>query len=701
MAVHWTITFLPLRTNDTYTVNIYDSGYSGTPVPLKGGAQPFSTQEDDDDDMFRPVRTQSGYLCIVDDGKDADGHAFNWKSMLPTTDTDRPVTLTNAAGTVLWQGFMQAQNFGGVLYGNPQEREFPVQCALTVLEGTDINYQHTEIENFAYLLQRIVNCIDVVSGGTEASDGTISVDGDIHISNIYVQGGSDARQWLLKLVDWQNFIDVDADGNIIARYNLYQCLEDICRFWGWTARTFGQTLYLMRADDDDEQTFLTLTRSDLTTLAGGELAGTTSGTWSTTAIGNEFASVANNDFQQRGPNRATVTGNGNAASNELAGFADEATEKQMKDLGWGSAQQRMVFVKVNNPVAVEVWAEGEGRFRYTNPLLSFTRPFLTGECQSGNAAFCLMYSYKVSADDGDTYDVIAIKSAYVSGAAAYASLKTVYHHAFYDGSFQIHGSIYRRGTRYENTIKGLENIGKDTMRMRLGVGKTRATAKWWNGIQWTTTESDFEVSVGNKDDILRSIDSRGRTTVFRDTIQVGDGLSGQLFVEFLGTNTMVAIEGQRDFDIEGFSIEFTRTSKRRISTSGQSIYEEVNRSDHREYVAKNGNNVRAHWNADCIYASDNDMSFGFGVLANPDGGYFSMTTYGSSTTPERPEQHQADRVTAYWATAKRMLELELLSNLIANINPMYMVTVDGSMMHPIAIGRRWCDDVTRLTLIEL
>lgn len=685
MAVRWQIPFKSLRSGETYTVNIHDANYSGTPVTLKGGADPFSTQEDDDDDLFTPIRTQSGYIRIVDDGFAADGSTpYNWKDLLPLTDTDRPVTLTNAGGTIVWQGFMQPQNFGGVLYGNPQEREYPVQCALTVTECNDIDVTNHALRNFAYLLNEIISGIPVIS-----------------ITQIVVQGGSDARQWLLKLVDWQNFIDVDADGNIIARYNHYQCLEDICRFWGWTARTFGQTLYLMRADDDDEQTFLTLTRSDLTTLAGGEIAGTTSGTWSTTAIGNEFASVANNDFQQRGPNRATVTGDGNAASNDLAGFADEATEKQMEDLHWGSAQKRMVFVKINNPVAVEVWAEGEGWFRYTNPLLSFTRPFLTGECQSGNAAFCLMKSYTVSADDGDTYDVIAIKSAYVSGAAAYASLKTVYHHAFYDGSFQIHGSIYRRGTRYENTIKGLENIGKDTMRMRLGVGKTRATAKWWNGIQWTTTESDFEVSVGNKDDILRSIDSSGRTTVFRDTIQVGDGLSGQLFVEFLGTNTMVAIEGQRDFDIEGFSIEFTRTSKRRISTSGQSIYEEVNRSDHREYVAKNGNNVRAEWNADCIYASDNDLSFGFGVIANPDGSYFSMTTYGSSTTPERPEQHLADRVANYWATAKRMLELELLSNLIANINPMYMVTVDGSTMHPIAIGRRWRDDVTTVKLIEI
>ena len=250
------------------------------------------------------------------------------------------------------------------------------------------------------------------------------------------------------------------------------------------------------------------------------------------------------------------------------------------------------------------------------------------------------------------------------------------------------------------------------MRMRLGIGKTRAKATWWNGTQWTTTESDFAVSVGNKDDILRTTTTSGSTTTWRGTIQVGDGLSGQLFVEFLGSEDLPDINNERDFDIEGFSLEFTRTSQRRTSSGttstttgnfgGRANYADIERSDRREYKSKNTSNVRMEWNADCIYASDNDLSFGFGVLANPDdGSYFSMTTYGSSTTPERPEQHLADRVANYWATAKRMLELEMLSNLIANINPMYMVTVDGYTLYPVAIGNEWRDDVTRLTLVEI
>ena len=71
MAIHWQIHFKSLRAGTDYTVHIYDANYSDTPIQLKGGAEPFVTQEDDDEDMFTPVRTQSGYIPIVDDGSTA------------------------------------------------------------------------------------------------------------------------------------------------------------------------------------------------------------------------------------------------------------------------------------------------------------------------------------------------------------------------------------------------------------------------------------------------------------------------------------------------------------------------------------------------------------------------------------------------------------------------------------------------------
>ena len=79
MAIHWQVKFRSLRAQTLYTVNVYDNSYTGSPVQLTGAAQPFETSEDNDDDFFAPIRTQSGYLRIVDTGVDNDGNTFNWR----------------------------------------------------------------------------------------------------------------------------------------------------------------------------------------------------------------------------------------------------------------------------------------------------------------------------------------------------------------------------------------------------------------------------------------------------------------------------------------------------------------------------------------------------------------------------------------------------------------------------------------------
>ncbi|MEE1213499.1 MAG: hypothetical protein U0L04_00825, partial [Bacteroidaceae bacterium] len=94
---NYSVTFKSLRAGTVYTVHI--GGGTGAEVPLKGGAQPFTTQEDDDEDMFTPIRTQSGYLRIVDDGFAENGVTpFDWKDLIPQKGNDRPVSLTHPEG---------------------------------------------------------------------------------------------------------------------------------------------------------------------------------------------------------------------------------------------------------------------------------------------------------------------------------------------------------------------------------------------------------------------------------------------------------------------------------------------------------------------------------------------------------------------------------------------------------------------------
>ena len=685
MEIHWQIPFKSLRSGIVYTVNIYDPNYShyAGHVMLKGGAQPCVTQEDDDEDFFANIRTQSGYIRIVDDGKDANGNTFNWKTFVPSTDTDRPVTITHmvSGSAVLdWQGFMQAQNFGATLFGDPQEKEYPIQCALTVLEGSDIDHTHVTIENFAFVLRECLNEIDRVSGGV-VSNHEVITSGAVHINTVYVQGGVDGRRWLLKRIDWQNFVS-QVDDEFEARYSLYEVLQDICRFWGWTARTYKDKLYLTRADDTDIPTFAVLSRAQLSALAGGTDASDIASFYTVALTGEELVSMNNDDYRQRGHNKATVKAECNDAENDNVIEMDEKVMELMENQGWSS----------------ETYQEDDYQIGYTNDLLTFSRPLVTGTCRDTFAAFALGQITSVGEQPGDAMKMIRIKKTYNAGYAAvqpYAKFTTVYHHVYADGYIAMHGKTYRRTKLFEETAYEGHDFGVRHMYMRLGVGKTRNTATWYNGTTWGNLEEMFKVTIGNRGNDFYATSISGN--LMRTAIPAPDA-EGLLFVEFLGSDDLDDIDGEKSFELEDFTIEYYKNNARDV---GHRVWEKVDLPVEMEYTSKNQNNVRDEWNADCIYASDNDMSFGYGLLINPDGTFMQKAVYGA--TNQHPEQNLADRVTAYWQQARRKVSVEMRSDdmNVSAISPEKKVTLDSTTFYPIAISRDWRDDVTELTMLEL
>jgi hypothetical protein len=95
------------------------------------------------------------------------------------------------------------------------------------------------------------------------------------------------------------------------------------------------------------------------------------------------------------------------------------------------------------------------------------------------------------------------------------------------------------------------------------------------------------------------------------------------------------------------------------------------------------------------------MSYGYGLLINPDGTFMETAVYGA--TNQHPEQNLCDRVTAYWQVARRKVYVEMLGNdaNVAAITPEKRVTLDGTQFFPIAISYDWQDEVKELTMLEL
>lgn len=677
MAKRWQIKFRSLRANTLYTVNIFDEYYRGVPVPLTGAANPFQIDEDDDDDAFTIVRTQTGYLKIVDLGKDNDGNDFNWRAIIPTNDFDRPVTLShdeNGTEVLDWQGFLQAQNFSGDLFNPIQERELPVQCVLSVLSRMDMDTgKFTTPTNFAALLNYIIGTIPTFT-----------------FDKIMIQGGADAQAWLLKRFDWMMFGEMNDNGTFDSKYDVLTVLEDMCRYWGWIARTHRQTLWLVSPDDTSIPDFLELTTSQLATMAEGTAAGTinTSG-YSSVSIGDVFASVKNTDTQVRGYNHASLTAEAGNIDDKIVLCYPDSVMKTMYDKGfdWSSVL-----------------------YDYTYDLNSFTAAFMSGTAQA-NGSFNIMRLLANPSREESTMPVIRMKAAY--NGSDFATLQSTRAHVFTDGFFSMKGTAWQNGEKFEDADDYPPNWGNKHMTMRFGIGYSRASARWWNGTAWQFAQCTFYAKIGGRSNTIFTCKEKGAgKSVFWNISTVNTPMEGYIFIDFLGSDDINNDATKRAFDLAEFSIQFQRTDE-------LWRYNDPDRHDDHEYTAKNDQVLNSEWSGSTMFATEDYSKFGPGVVTNPDLSYFKGWDYENHqdaniidiplpgyppivlNNSTQPEQHLVNRIAQFWSQSRRKIECELQQQLLPVITPFHKVVIDGTTLYPYAIRYDYWNDVVKILCIEI
>ena len=663
MAIHWKIPFKSLRSGTVYTVNIYDDLFTGTPIELIPGESPFTTDELDDEDIFIPVRTQSGYLRFFDNGKDANGNDFNWKDIIPSKDTDRPVTLThieNGQTIVDWQGFMQAQDFGSELYGNPQEREFPIQCVLSVLNNSELNPTLPSLWTFADFLNMILNDITGVT-----------------IGYLYFQGGNDAADWLQIIMNMQNMITEDYEGNFTAKYSYFQMVEEICKFFGWSARVHGQDVYFTSVDDTNIPTFLKTTINGLEDISVGDLSTSSIENFplSTKTITDEFVSTNNEDSRLMGASTAVVSSNANEADPSLIPVWPYNVVETMETYQWST-----------------VGTISAGRYiSITQGVNSVTSGNVIATAVANKAQFGLL-SEGERGLNGNIKSNIRILDTY-NNANVFASIETKEHGVYGDGALELNAEIYLDSGRLST---------RKFMWLYIGIGSSKNSAKWYDmdNFNWTTTKKPVLVTIGDDGKVLRVVewvDSSHTSYWSYSLISIGTPLNGKVFVEFLGSENI----GSIIMNICDFKINFYRGYANYSGNTGNVQNKLILRkvSADRDYKANNQNEKPNEWSTSCIFASDNMSPYGFGLLVEASGfRYVSSLNYGNLIA--RPEQHLANRVVNYWASAKRKLTIEVDSVLI-NVTPQNKVSIDNTTTYPIAISHDWRDDITKLVLLEI
>ena len=229
--VHWRIQFRT-RSEKIGVLNLYEENYSGAVVELTPAAVPFETQEDSSDKWLEPIRKQSGYIRVLDEG--------NTEGIMPVGMKDRYVEYRED-DVLQWCGYMVPDVYSSDWDVTPLEVEFPVVGGLGVLEGIYLN----EDDGLG-----VVPLARLVYDALKATGVDYSM---IYFPKEVLQYAG-AGDYLfpisLEVSRFNFFQDNDSLNNEDydwTRYNgetHYNVLAEVMKFFGWTIRERGKDLWV-------------------------------------------------------------------------------------------------------------------------------------------------------------------------------------------------------------------------------------------------------------------------------------------------------------------------------------------------------------------------------------------------------------------------------------------------------------------------
>ena len=251
--IHWRIQFRT-RGEKLGVLNLYEEGYSGEVVELTPAAVPFETQEDSSDKWFVPIRKQTGYIRVLDEG--------NIDGIMPVGMKDRYVEYLED-DVLKWCGYMVPDVFSSDWDVTPLEVEFPVVGGLGVLEGMYLSSQKSMgIVSLATLLHECLRktgidydyiYIPVEAKRDEYSDEYL-YPLTLGVSRYNFFSENDSLNY--EDEDWERYIGESC----------YNVIEEIVKLWGWTIRERGRDIWITSTES---QQSIRITMNQLMILGYG------------------------------------------------------------------------------------------------------------------------------------------------------------------------------------------------------------------------------------------------------------------------------------------------------------------------------------------------------------------------------------------------------------------------------------------------
>lgn len=251
------------RTGTNLCVYIFEQT-SGTLTTLTPAAEPFYTRENDSDDVFMPIRTQTGYVRVIDD---IGGTLM--QTIMPDNNLQKKVELWsgtyNAAnGTfsdslLKWRGFLKAEAFTQPWDSQKNVIEFAIIDVLEALYSKQIETESFYINrNVAWLLSSAFSDL-----GTTPS-------------NVYLRSDLSSPLYhfaaiLLQLQVFSDEEDIINQGDIVRSVSgmtYGNAIEKVMTFYGLTMREDADNIYMAQYDGSGI-TLMRYTWSNITSIANG------------------------------------------------------------------------------------------------------------------------------------------------------------------------------------------------------------------------------------------------------------------------------------------------------------------------------------------------------------------------------------------------------------------------------------------------
>ena len=690
--IHWKVSFRT-RSEKLGVLNLYEENYSGAVVELTPAAVPFETQEDSADTWFAPIRKQTGYIRVLDEG--------NTEGIMPVGMKDRYIEYTED-GSLKWCGYMVPDVFSSDWDVTPNEVEFPVVGGLGVLEGEYLNED---------------DGLGVVSLG-ELMYQSLTATG-INYNKIYLPkevlrySGSDDYLFPLSLeVSRFNFFkDNDAlnsDDADWTRYNgktCYEVISEIMKLWGWTIRERGKDL------------------------------------WVTSTVNRGSFSIAVNDLEAVSYGGAKIIDQTVTVDQYEISSLELAGSDHKRDVLQG--RKKVIVKAAVNPVGAVVPSVDKAKMRYVD---SFVSKFET-EGQPYAYEKISFYVPKIGYTDVRfrTYIKAGMNTSYSNWTSVSQSIEAIslYVGAYFIEQERVTAEEYKKKKNWNlsetirinlqdwtgdyptitearslpivimksrnvaNYVSGAfvisaqtrsisqgfltdyDGNGKGTLEIRFRVG-----SKYWNGSSWVSSAAWFTVNMGNEED-PESAQGTGKIISTKTLDMPYNGADGYVMPinQSLSGEIELTIHAVRNDG--GYGVLMLNNFK--VDYFGEDQDQQKSDNSENRYTKQTGLSYNSEEEINLQMATNNNNKAGYGIISLNGTNVESMYFVGTNQTA-RPEMNLVSKGAQLYGrnTEKLTLQLDAMG-----IYPHDLLTRNGKKYVLASEAVNWQEETAQYIIMEV